>query len=276
MTVDLPMTSAVPSQMPVPACGSCAHHNAANLKRLGLNIGDHDVVVALAGNPNTGKSTVFNALTGMRQHVGNWPGTTVSRAEGGFAYNGSSFKVVDLPGSYSLLSNSRDEDVARDFLLFADPDVTVVVVDASRLERNLNLVLQILQVTGKVVLALNLLDEARRHRIEIDVRHLTRELAVPVVPMVARRGEGVPELVRRVEEMASATSPVRRRQQRLASTVSRAVDELAGRLADEYPGLLNARWVALRLLEGDRGTEQALRDGRLENLARQHTARLAS
>lgn len=102
---------------------------------------DWDYVVALAGNPNTGKSTVFNALTGMRQHTGNWPGKTVARAEGGYKYQSRRFKIVDLPGTYSLLSTSTDEEIARDFILFGQPDVTVVVVDANRLERNLNLVL---------------------------------------------------------------------------------------------------------------------------------------
>lgn len=280
MSVDLSTPSAVPpgpeSSDSTP-CGSCALNNAANLKRLGVDIEGCDVVVALAGNPNTGKSTVFNALTGLRQHVGNWPGTTVSRAEGACSIDGATYKVVDLPGTYSLLSNSRDEDVARDFLLFGDPDVTVVVVDATRLERNLNLVLQILQVTGRVVVALNLMDEARRHGIEIDVRHLARELGVPVVPMVARRGDGVQQLLARVAEMASEQAVVRpRRRQRLPSAVTRAVDELALQLATEFPGLANARWVALRLLEGDVGTERAVRDGSLGDLARQQTVRVAS
>ena len=280
MNVDLPIPSAVPPFSEASAassCGSCTLHNAANLKRLGVQVEGCDAVVALAGNPNTGKSTVFNALTGLRQHVGNWPGTTVSRAEGGFALGGSAFKVVDLPGTYSLLSNSRDEDVARDFLLFGDPDVTVVVVDATRLERNLNLVLQILQVTGRVVVALNLMDEARRHGIEVDVRHLTRELGVPVVPMAARRGEGVQELLGRISEMASGDVSARpRRKQRLAPAVMRAVDELAGQLSVEFPGLANARWVALRLLEGDAGAARAVLDGSLGDLARQQNARIAS
>lgn len=279
MNVDLPTPTSMGSRpdSPGPACGSCALHNGVNLKKLGVDPGGCDVVVALAGNPNTGKSTVFNALTGMRQHVGNWPGTTVSRAEGAFGFDDRVFKVVDLPGIYSLLSTSRDEDVSRDFLLFGDPDVTVVVVDATRLERNLNLVLQILQITDRVVVALNLIDEARRHRIEIDVRHLTRALGVPVVPMAARRAEGIPELLVRISEMASGSRAARpRRQQRLDPVVSRAVDELATYLVTEFPGLANARWVALRLLEGDAGIERAIRDGSLGQLAQQQTARIAS
>ena len=146
-----------------------------------------DYVLALAGNPNTGKSTVFNALTGLRQHTGNWPGKTVIRAEGGFVYQNKRYKIVDLPGTYSLLSTSTDEEVARNFILFGQPDVTVVVADATRLERNLNLVLQVLEITHRAVLCLNLIDEAQRHKIEIDDRLLSKELGIPVVHTASHR-----------------------------------------------------------------------------------------
>ena len=139
-------------------CNSCPAHNRSNLVKLGVNLTDTDYIIALAGNPNTGKSTVFNNLTGLRQHTGNWPGKTVSRAEGGFTFNEKNYKIVDLPGTYSLLSTSADEEVSRDFLLFGQPDVTVIVVDATRLERNLNLVLQILELTDRVVLCVNMMD----------------------------------------------------------------------------------------------------------------------
>ena len=138
-------------------CEACPVHNIGNLKKLGINMSEFDFVVALAGNPNTGKSTVFNNLTGLKQHTGNWPGKTVARAEGGFEYNNYKFKLVDLPGTYSLLSTSTDEEVARDFILFGKPDVTVIVADATRLERNLNLVLQILEITDRAILCLNLI-----------------------------------------------------------------------------------------------------------------------
>ena len=157
--------SAVPE-----TCATCPAFNAGHLTRLGIDTGNVDHILALAGNPNTGKSTVFNALTGLRQHTGNWPGKTVTRAEGAFALADKRYRIVDLPGTYSLLSTSADEEVARDFILFGRPDVTIIVVDATRLERNLNLVLQVLEITDRAVLCVNLMDEARRHKLTIDDR----------------------------------------------------------------------------------------------------------
>jgi len=172
-------------------CGSCSEHREKSLVRLGLSPDKWDYLLALAGNPNVGKSTVFNQLTGLRQHTGNWPGKTVVRAEGVFAHEGNRVKVVDLPGTYSLQAGSIDEEVARDFILFGRPDVTLVVVDATRLERNLNLVLQILEITDRVVVFLNLIDEARRHGIAVDPKRLEKELGVPVVAGIAREGVGI-------------------------------------------------------------------------------------
>ena len=257
--------------MDADGCGSCAHGGGheGRLLRLGLAPGRRaDHVVALAGNPNTGKSTLFNALTGLRQHVGNWSGKTVSRAEGGYAHGGARYRVVDLPGTYSLLSTSGDEDVARDVLLFGAPDVTIVVVDATRLERNLPLVLQVRQITGRVVVALNLVDEARRHGLTVDVRHLSRELGVPVVATAARRGEGLPELLDAVDRVARGeveAAPMRLVQH--DPELEEAVAALAARVEARFPGLPNTRWVALRLLEGDPGVETAVRDGSLGELA---------
>ncbi|MFC2968234.1 FeoB small GTPase domain-containing protein [Acidimangrovimonas pyrenivorans] len=164
----------------------------------------------MAGNPNTGKSTVFNALTGLRQHTGNWPGKTVKRAEGWFALGGRQYRPVDLPGTYSLLSASTDEEIARDFLLFGKPDCTVVVVDATALERNPNLVYQVLEITPRVVVCVNLMDEARRKGIEVDVARLSAELGVPAVATVANSGEGLDRLVAAVDGVVSgeiATNP---------------------------------------------------------------------
>jgi len=183
-----------------------------------------DYAVALAGNPNTGKSTVFNALTGLRQHTGNWPGKTVARAEGTFTYEGRRYRLIDLPGTYSLQASSTDEEVARDFLLFGEPDVTVVVVDGTRLERNLNLVLQVLEITDRIVVCVNLLDEAKRHGIRIDLAALSRELGVPVVGASARRGEGIRELLAEVDRVATgATVPSPRRAERFPPEIESAV-----------------------------------------------------
>ncbi len=187
-------------------CTGCAVASPARrdrLVRLGVDLQGTDYVVALAGNPNTGKSTVFNALTGLRQHTGNWPGKTVTRAEGAFTYGGHQFRLVDLPGTYSLLAASTDEEVARDFLLFGQPDVTVIVVDATRLERNLNLVIQVLEITDRAVVCLNLADEARRHNISVDHHRLSVELGVPVVPASARFGRGVGDLLEAVRRVAT-------------------------------------------------------------------------
>jgi ferrous iron transport protein B len=250
-------------------CASCPAYNHALLKKMGVHIENFDYVVALAGNPNTGKSTVFNALTGLHQHVGNWPGKTVARAEGGFDFSGKKYKLVDLPGTYSLLSTSTDEEIARDFVLFGQPDVTVIVVDATRLERNLNLTLQILEITNHAVVALNLMDEARRHHITIDERHLARELGVPVVPMAARRMVGVPELLQAIEQVATGqyvTRPHRINQRDAA--VEHAIEELVAVIETEFPGLPNARWVALRLLEGDATLEEAVTIRTLGELTR--------
>ena len=278
MSIDLPdplprRVGAVETA-PGKACGSCAVFNVTNLEKLGVHAGDSDFVIALAGNPNTGKSTVFNALTGLRQRVGNWPGTTVARAEGGFRHSADLYKVVDLPGTYSLLSTSNDEHTACDFLLFGDPDVTVVVVDATRLGRNLNLVLQVLQITNRVVIALNLMDEAERHGITVDIRHLSRELGVPVVSMSARKGQGIAELLEAIGQVAQGRTATKvRPKQKLGPAVERAVAILSDQLSSEFPGLANSRWVALRLLEGHQNTEAALLDGTLGDLSRQHTAR---
>jgi ferrous iron transport protein B len=251
------------------ACETCPVHNAANLLKLGVNMENWDFVVALAGNPNTGKSTVFNALTGLRQHTGNWPGKTVTRAEGGFEYAGDRYKLVDLPGTYSLLSTSLDEEIARDFILFGQPDVTVVVVDATRLERNLNLVLQVLEITDRAVVCLNLIDEARRHGLQVDDRRLARDLGVPVVPTVARSREGLEALLAAIQGVVSGEFVCKpHRLRKLSPVLDRAVSRLAAQIESAFPDLPNARWVALRLLDGDERIVEAVRKGELGDLSR--------
>lgn len=248
-------------------CATCPAHNTANLTRLGISLEQVDHVVALAGNPNTGKSTVFNALTGLRQHTGNWPGKTVTRAEGAFAYGDRRFKIVDLPGTYSLLSTSVDEEVARDFLLFGQPDVTVIVVDATRLERNLNLALQVLEITDRAVLCVNLVDEARRHGLTVDDRTLSKDLGIPVVLAAARRGEGIPQLLQAIFDVAVGAYVCRPHRIKSGTpALRRAVDRLTGRIRTDFPNLPNARWVAFRLLEGDPRIVEAVRTGELESI----------
>ncbi|MEJ2747980.1 MAG: FeoB small GTPase domain-containing protein [Anaerolineae bacterium] len=248
-------------------CETCPAHNVGNLLKLGVDMSNFDYVVALAGNPNTGKSTVFNALTGLRQHTGNWPGKTVVRAEGGFSYGDGRYKLVDLPGTYSLLSTSKDEEVARDFILFGQPDVTIIVVDSTRLERNLNLVLQTLEITDRAVIALNLIDEARRHGLEVDDRRLARDLGVPVVPMAARQGEGINDLLQAVHEVATGQTVCKpHRVKSESSAVRHALDKLVTQLTARFPALPNARWVALRLLDGDQRIAEAVRSGEIGDL----------
>ena len=252
-------------------CEACPVHNAGNLKKLGINMDKFDFVVALAGNPNTGKSTVFNNLTGLKQHTGNWPGKTVTRAEGGFEFNKNRYKLIDLPGTYSLLSTSTDEEIARDFILFGQPDVTVVVVDATRLERNLNLVLQVLEITDRAIVCLNLMDEAGRRNIEVDERALARDLGIPVVPTEARQGVGIPELLKTVDDVV--TGKLICKPYRITGSskgLNKAVENLAEKIKNEFPGLPNARWVALRLLEGDQKIIDAVRSGEISGIVKRN------
>ncbi len=251
-------------------CETCPVHNLGNLTKLGIDMTDIDFVVALAGNPNTGKSTVFNNLTGLKQHTGNWPGKTVTRAEGGFIFNEKRFKIVDLPGTYSLLSTSTDEQVARDFILFGQPDVTVIVVDATRLERNLNLVLQILELTDRAVLCVNLIDEAERHGLKIDDRNLSRKLGIPVVLAAARQKLGMNELLKNIFDVAvgNYVCKPKRLKGMINKQLESAIVELVEVLKEKYPNLPNLRWVALRLLEGDQTIIDAVKNNELGVLSK--------
>ena len=234
----------------------------------------NDLVIALAGNPNTGKSTLFNYLTGLNQHTGNWPGKTVVQAKGHFHYQGERYLLVDLPGTYSLLAKSAEEEAARDFLCFARPQATIVVTDATCLERNLNLVLQILEITPLVAVCVNLIDEARRKRISVDKEILSSELGVPVITASARKGEGIPELLEVTRAIARGELLPSPRKIEYPTEVENAVARLEPLLKEMLIGGINPRWVALRLLDGDESFLMALEHYFNQDIAQELEVRL--
>ncbi|WP_125153575.1 ferrous iron transport protein B [Clostridium rectalis] len=211
-----------------------------------------DIVIALAGNPNTGKSTVFNSLTGLNQHTGNWTGKTVATAQGNYKFKDKNFILVDLPGTYSLLSSSTEEEIARDFICFGNPHTTVVVTDATCLERNLNLVLQILEMTDKVVLCVNLIDEAKRKKITIDTEKLSLKLGIPVVGTNARDNLGLDKLMEAVYKVSTGeikTSPIKVKYNNNIESMIDTLEQVINPLVNDK---LNSRWLSLKLIDGDK------------------------
>ncbi len=219
-----------------------------------------DYIIALAGNPNTGKSTIFNALTGLRQHTGNWAGKTVRLARGRFNHGGFRFELVDLPGAYSLLADSPEEEITRDFIFLAEPAVTVIVADATALERNLHLVLQISEITAKPLLCLNLMDEARRLHLQIDLIRLEAELGLPVIPTAAATGEGIPRLKDTIMQVATGLLRPTPRTACYPPYIENRIEALLPRLHD-LPAGHSKRWLALRLLAGDVSLLEKMRSG---------------
>ncbi len=220
-------------------------------------------IITLAGNPNTGKSTIFNRLTGLKQHTGNWPGKTVKKAEGIFEYKGDRYILIDLPGTYSLLSTSEDEEIARDFILFGNPDATVIVCDASVLERNLNLAFQIMQITNRCILCVNLIDEAKRKGIEIDRETLEREMGIPVVLTNARSGEGIDELIEKIFLVSNRIIKPKPRKIEHRKEIQEKLNQLIPLIEKAFPGLYASHWIAIRLLEGDQKIRKAIEQGNL-------------
>lgn len=208
---------------------------------------DNQFVVALAGNPNTGKSTVFNFLTGLKQHTGNWPGKTVVSARGEYSHKGIDYVLIDLPGSYSLFTSSKDEEVSRDFLSLGSYDAAVVVCDATCLERNLNLVFQVSELAETVILCINLIDEAKKKNIVIDKDGLEKELNIPVVLTSARNGIGMDELKEEIEREIAVGRKKHSALVRYNDETEEKISEITESL--DLLNITNTRWTALRLLD---------------------------
>lgn len=225
-----------------------------------------NLTIALAGNPNVGKSTVFNALTGMRQHTGNWAGKTVANASGTFTHKNIDFTLVDIPGTYSLMASSPDEEAAREFICFGQPDCIIVVLDATCLERNLNLALQILEVNKKAVICVNLLDEATKKGIQIDLDELSLYLGVPVVGTAARSGEGLDELKDAVFDVATGERKVFGTKIKYDSNLEKAVTKLENIIEDSKLfedktfSYLSKRFLALRLIDCDKKLDNSIKE----------------
>ncbi len=213
-----------------------------------------EITIALAGNPNSGKTTVFNNLTGTHQHVGNWPGVTVEKKEGSYRYGGYQVRVVDLPGVYSLTTYSPDEVVARNFILEGEPDVVVDILDASNLERNLYLTTQLIELETNLVIALNMMDIAQSRDYQIDVDSLARELGAPVVPMVAKNKEDNKGLLQAIVAAFEGKTAIEKVKLFYGNELEEHIKELETIIArdEELSQRFPPRWLAIKLLEEDR------------------------
>lgn len=240
-------------------------HNSTgkNARDSGLRIRrehPNDKVIALAGNPNVGKSTVFNELTGLNQHTGNWPGKTVTNAQGQCTYDGETYILVDIPGTYSLMAHSAEEEVARDFICFGDHDAVVVVCDATCLERNLNLVLQTMEITDRVLVCVNLLDEAQKKNICPDLKLLEERLGVPVVGTSARSGKGLAMLQKVLRDLTHNQLDTRPCPVCYPAPVEQAISLVQPAISAHLPASFPARFVTIKLLEQDQSLSAALKE----------------
>lgn len=211
---------------------------------------DNEIMIALAGNPNTGKSTVFNYLTGLKQHTGNWPGKTVCTARGDFSYKDVNYSLIDLPGTYSLFPLSQEEIVARDFICFGNPDAVIVVCDSTCIERNLNLVFQVMELTDNVILCLNLLDEAKKKGIKIDKDKLEETLGIPVVLTAARSGLGMDDLKETLNSVVKGEYKFKNKPVYYDEEIEKIISSIKDDLYNIIPSI-NPRWLGLRLIDGD-------------------------
>ncbi len=221
---------------------------------------EDDKVIAVAGNPNVGKSTIFNSLTGLNQHTGNWPGKTVTNAQGYCHYGDSIYVLVDIPGTYSLMAHSAEEEVARDFICFGESDAVVVVCDATCLERNLNLVLQTLEITNKVVVCVNLMDEAEKKNIRVDLDAMSKSLGVPVVGTIARKKKSLDQLIRAVQQVLNTPEEETTFQIEYPETIEDAIAYMEPVLKKTVNKKINTRWLSLKLLDYDETLIAALNE----------------
>ena len=224
--------------------------NAVDMGLVMKKAHDSDRVIALGGNPNVGKSTVFNELTGLRQHTGNWPGKTVTNAQGSCTYKNTEYVIVDLPGCYSLMAHSTEEEVARDFICFGRADAVVIVCDATCLERSMNLVLQTMEITPNVAVCVNLMDEAEKKKIKIDLQAISEKLGVPVMGTAARSKKGLDELMDTVSQtiQGGGQCPVKIQ---YPDYIEIGISKIKPLIRETCEGIVDSRWLSLMLLHWD-------------------------